>query len=56
MSSVDPSHPHPRAPPSGSLSSLRSKTYLETAIRWAPIVKKYRSLKEAPKVVVEPEA
>ncbi len=33
----------------GSLSSLRSRHFLENAINWIPIVQKYRSLKEAPK-------
>ena len=33
----------------GSLSSVRSRTFLENAVSWAPIVKKYRGLKEAPK-------
>ncbi|XP_059080155.1 serine/threonine-protein phosphatase 6 regulatory ankyrin repeat subunit B-like [Tigriopus californicus] len=35
--------------PMGSLSSMRSRTFLENAIGWTAIVKKYRSLKEAPK-------
>ena len=38
--------------PPGSLSSMRSRTFLENAINWRPIVKKYRGLKEAPKEVI----
>lgn len=34
--------------PIGSTDSMRSRTFLENAIPWRPIVKKYRSLKEAP--------
>ena len=30
--------------PLGSLSSMRSRTFLENAINWRPIVKKYRQL------------
>ena len=35
-------------PQLGSLSSMRSRTFLENAIHWKPIVKKYRSLKAVP--------
>jgi hypothetical protein len=28
----------------GSLSSVRSKSFLENSVEWAPVVKKYRSL------------
>ena len=38
--------------PPGSLSSMRSRTFLENAINWRPIVKKYRGLKEAPVEVI----
>ena len=32
--------------PIGSTESMRSRTFLENAIRWRPIVKKYRALKD----------
>ena len=32
----------------GSMSSVRSKNFLENSVDWTPVVKKYRSLIESP--------
>ena len=32
--------------PMGSTESMRSRTFLENAIRWRPIIKKYRALRD----------
>ena len=34
--------------PVGSSTSVRSRHFLENSVRWGPIIKKYRSLKEVP--------
>ena len=41
--------------PLGSLSSMRSRTFLENAINWGPVVKKYLSLKESPDLLKDGE-